>query len=218
MRTRDFLAINIGAEREKSFSSVFVDSHGVAYSYGYHYPLAAIIDGVGFVNTRGYSITTAKHIAWAYSALQSRINSVYGVPMRNGESMTLEGVRAAALVELAHLEQVMSTKKRHDTFIYQDLERQSANMSEILSVTADSALSGGINRHESEMQRLKTISAVMALGDIFGSNQSESNDWKARMLRAGLDGRGLIMPDDWNELDEDTKTARLNAVIEQLGE
>lgn len=63
---------------------------------------------------------------------------------------------------------------------------------------------------------LKTVSTVMALGDIFGSTQAERNDWKARMLKAGLDGRGLIMPDDWDQLDEDTKTRRLDAVIETL--
>ena len=65
---------------------------------------------------------------------------------------------------------------------------------------------------------LKTIATVMRLGDIFqsdkaGGNQKSRNDWKTRMLKAGLEGRGLIMPDDWDTLDEATKEARMDGVI-----
>ena len=67
-------------------------------------------------------------------------------------------------------------------------------------------------------QHLKNVSAIMALGSILGNDTKEQNDWKARMLRAGLDGHGLIMPDDWDTLDENTKQARLNGVIKILGE
>jgi hypothetical protein len=34
------------------------------------------------------------------------------------------------------------------------------------------------------------------------------------MLKAGLSNKGLIMPEDWNELSEDEKEKRLNKVIE----
>lgn len=60
------------------------------------------------------------------------------------------------------------------------------------------------------------IAQIAMLGNIFGSTQKESNDWKARMLKAGLENKGLIMPDDWNELSEDVKEERLNAVISEL--
>jgi hypothetical protein len=36
------------------------------------------------------------------------------------------------------------------------------------------------------------------------------------MLKAGLDGSGLIMPKDWDSLSEDEKEARLNGAISQL--
>jgi hypothetical protein len=65
-------------------------------------------------------------------------------------------------------------------------------------------------------QEFKTISMIASLGDIFGSNQKESNDWKARMIKAGLGDRGLIMPEDWDDLSEDVKESRLNAVITNL--
>lgn len=61
---------------------------------------------------------------------------------------------------------------------------------------------------------LKTTGIVAMLGEIFGTTQKEKNDWKARMLKAGLENRGLIMPDDWDTLSEDEKTRRLNKVIE----
>jgi hypothetical protein len=60
----------------------------------------------------------------------------------------------------------------------------------------------------------KTIGTIAMLGEIFGSNQKEKNDWKTRMLKAGLENKGLEMPEDWEQLDENTKEARLNAVIE----
>lgn len=67
-----------------------------------------------------------------------------------------------------------------------------------------------------ERNNLKSVAMVMAMGNIFGKSQKESNDWKARMLKAGLEGRGLIMPEDWNSLDESEKERRLNGVIETL--
>jgi len=69
---------------------------------------------------------------------------------------------------------------------------------------------------EESNSSLKTIALVASLGDIFGKNQKESNDWKARMLKAGLEGRGLIMPDDWDSLSEETKQARLDDALAQL--
>lgn len=60
----------------------------------------------------------------------------------------------------------------------------------------------------------KMVGQIAMLGEIFGSNQKEKNDWKTRMLKAGLGNSGLEMPEDWEQLDENTKEARLNAVIE----
>jgi hypothetical protein len=41
--------------------------------------------------------------------------------------------------------------------------------------------------------------------------QKETNDWKARMLKAGVPE--LSMPDDWEDLSEDEKESRLNKGI-----
>lgn len=64
----------------------------------------------------------------------------------------------------------------------------------------------------------KTTAMVAMMGEIFGTNQKEKNDWKARMLKAGLEGQGLIMPEDWDTLSEDEKTVRLDGVIKILQE
>jgi len=61
-----------------------------------------------------------------------------------------------------------------------------------------------------------TIASIAKLGEVFGKDKKEKNDWKTRMIKAGLEGKGLIMPDDWDTLSEDDKEARLNGVIGQL--
>jgi hypothetical protein len=63
---------------------------------------------------------------------------------------------------------------------------------------------------------LKTVAGVAALASIFTSTPAEANDWKARMLKAGLSNRGLMMPDNWDQLDEATKTARLDAALNAI--
>jgi hypothetical protein len=65
---------------------------------------------------------------------------------------------------------------------------------------------------------MKTIATIASIGDLFGDTTKEKNDWKARMLRAGLEGHGLIMPDDWDSLPETEKTKRLDAIIAMLKE
>ena len=60
------------------------------------------------------------------------------------------------------------------------------------------------------------IAAIAMLGDILCNNQKDQNEWKARMIKAGLGNSGLQMPSDWDSLDEDKKEERLNRVISEL--
>lgn len=57
----------------------------------------------------------------------------------------------------------------------------------------------------------KTVSAIAAMGELLTEDKKERNDWKARMLKAGLSG--ISIPEDWDTLDEDEKERRLNKVI-----
>lgn len=68
MTTADFIAKTFNTTNDKwgrygyerRCSSVFTDRDGNVYSYGYHYPLLFTIGGLTFINTTGYSSTTAK--------------------------------------------------------------------------------------------------------------------------------------------------------------
>lgn len=73
------------------------------------------------------------------------------------------------------------------------------------------------NGGDAEMKRfnqeLKTVAMVASLGSLFSNDRKEANDWKTRMIKAGLEGKGLIMPDDWDSLSEEEKERRLNSLI-----
>ena len=69
------------------------------------------------------------------------------------------------------------------------------------------------HKDHSNLVEFNRIGAIAKLGDVFGQTLKEKNDWKARMLKAGLENKGLEMPEDWDTLGEDTKKARLDAVI-----
>ena len=72
------------------------------------------------------------------------------------------------------------------------------------------------NRVEEDLAPLKHIAAIAQLGNLFCDNQKDKNDWKERMLKAGLENKGLIMPDDWDQLSEEDKENRLNGAINCL--
>jgi len=65
-----------------------------------------------------------------------------------------------------------------------------------------------IEKDRTDWSQFKTTSMVANLGEMLCDSQKEKNDWKARMLKAGLGNMGLQMPDDWESLDENTKAAR----------
>lgn len=128
--------ISVEATKPRFHGSLFTAPNGTVYSYGWHYPLARIINGYGFVNNRGYSHTTSRHISHARTACAAKvgISKTYGVPLRNGEALTITGIMQAATRELNDLTQQMAAKKRTNTAVYDNLERQAVAMTEVLGV------------------------------------------------------------------------------------
>ena len=63
-------------------------------------------------------------------------------------------------------------------------------------------------------KKFEFIGTIAKMGEVFGKDQKEKNDWKSRMLKAGLPG--LSIPEDWDQLSEDEKESRLNKVISNL--
>lgn len=63
---------------------------------------------------------------------------------------------------------------------------------------------------------LKAVSMVAAFGAILCPDQKSKNDWQARMLKAGLGDRGLVMPENWDQLSEDEKETRLTKALQAI--
>lgn len=70
----------------------------------------------------------------------------------------------------------------------------------------------GVNR---DMESLGAIGTIAKLGEIFTDNKKDNNNWKKRMLKAGL-GEGVDLPDDFDDLPEEEKERRLNGAINIL--
>lgn len=66
-----------------------------------------------------------------------------------------------------------------------------------------------------ERKELGNIAMIAKMGELLTNNRQEANDWKARMLKAGI-GEALSMPDDWGTLSEDDKQARLDKAIQAI--
>ncbi len=67
-----------------------------------------------------------------------------------------------------------------------------------------------------EDKGLRCVAAVAAMGNLLCNTEKEKNDWKLRMLKAGLENRGLMIPADWGSLSEDEKQRRLDEAISVL--
>lgn len=143
MTTRDFIrkTYNTTSDKERQCSSVFTDNIGTVYSYGYHYPLAFRVAGRDFVNTAGYSNTTAKHINWAwqavgYHAISVELNRDDARVISDSCSLKhekLETIRQAIVRKHTEVTDQMLAKKRKDTWVYSDLQRQASELANSLA-------------------------------------------------------------------------------------
>ncbi len=62
----------------------------------------------------------------------------------------------------------------------------------------------------------KLIFNICKVGEVLNENQKDKNAFKTRILKAGLEKKGLSFPKDWDNLSDEEKTKRLNLVTEQL--
>lgn len=98
--------------------------------------------------------------------------------------------------------------------LYEVVEKALKN--KVISDEEEKLCQDFIKGDQTDWTGFKTVKAIAQMGELFCDNQKDKNDWKKRMLVAGLENKGLSMPEDWDTLDEDTKEARLNAVIENM--
>lgn len=105
-----------------------------------------------------------------------------------------------------------------ESYEFQSVLKKLFNSSKVLSEDEKKNGLEFAEKDRTDWSDFKMISGIAKMGELFCDNQKDKNDWKARMLKAGLENKGLIMPDDWENLDEDTKQARLDGVIQIMGE
>ena len=79
MKTKELIHIfNSQTKAKGRCGNVFFEGSKL-YDYGYHYLMAHILpNGVALINSRGYSVTTAKHVRFTRQALSNRVT--YEVP------------------------------------------------------------------------------------------------------------------------------------------
>lgn len=98
--------------------------------------------------------------------------------------------------------------------VMQKLVDKTTSLSPQEKAYADKWLKGD----RTDWSAFKTTGMIAKLGDVFGQTEKEKNDWKERMLKAGLGNKGLEMPEDWGTLDEKEKKRRLDMVIKMTQE
>lgn len=101
-----------------------------------------------------------------------------------------------------------------ESYEYQTVLKRIVEKSQVLSEEEKALCLNFINKDQTDYSSFNMTANIAKLGEIFCTTQKEKNDWKERMLRAGLENQGLSIPEDWDTLDEETKEKRLNAVIE----
>jgi hypothetical protein len=129
MTTRDFIARQFGNNDGKTrrCSSVVKDGQGDIYSYGTHYPLLFTLKGRTFINTAGYSFTTAKHINWAkqaceYQAIEVKLPHTFRLDGR--EDYNFKQVQDCLIEQATELTMELARKKRKDTQVFRNLENE----------------------------------------------------------------------------------------------
>lgn len=59
----------------------------------------------------------------------------------------------------------------------------------------------------------QAVKACAAIGTVLCESEKDANEWRVRMMKAGLKKYGLSFPEDWDSLTEAEKTKRLDAAL-----
>lgn len=103
-----------------------------------------------------------------------------------------------------------------ESYEFETVLRRLLEKTTALNDKGKAAFKAFIDKDQTDWSGFQQTARVAALGEVLGRSQKEKNDWKARMLKAGLGSSGLEMPEDWETLTEDEKERRLNNVLAEL--
>lgn len=106
-----------------------------------------------------------------------------------------------------------------EKFEFESVIKQLLSTTKLLTIEEkrtflERANKGNMEEFDSQMGM---ITGIAKLGEIFCPTKEAANEWKVRMLKAGLENKGLIIPENWATLTENEKEVRLNAVIKTMG-
>ena len=102
-----------------------------------------------------------------------------------------------------------------EKYEYQSVLEKLVDQTKVLSEKEKKKAKMFIENYQ-ESNNFKAIGLAMAMGNILCQTQKGKNDWQEKMLKAGLGNKGLIMPENWNELNEKTKNERLTGIKNML--
>lgn len=102
-----------------------------------------------------------------------------------------------------------------EKYEYQTVLIQLINKSKVLTKEEKAECLTWADGDRTDWSGFNSIAMVAKMGEIFADTKEQKNDWKKRMLKAGL-GEGLNIPEDWDTLTEDEKERRLNGAIDSL--
>jgi len=105
-----------------------------------------------------------------------------------------------------------------ESYEYQTVMQKLVNKTDYMTADQKKMAHEFLKKDHTDWTLFKSTAMVAQLGEVFGQTEKEKNDWKERMIKAGLGNKGLEMPDDWNTLTEAEKKKRLDKVIEFMGQ
>ena len=134
---------------------------------------------------------------------------------------TSYGFKHEAILKNQYFQDIQKTKCTYynriwESFEYETVISQLLQKSKLFSDTDKKNLLDIYRKNEFEEinKKFAFIGTIAKMGNILTNNETEKNDWKKRMLQAGLPE--LDIPADWNELSESEKSKRLDNVIAEL--
>lgn len=105
-----------------------------------------------------------------------------------------------------------------ESYEYQTVLLKLINDTKILTVEQKALFIEYARKDHTDWSGLHTIANIALIGELMCDSQKDKNDWKTRMLKAGLEKSGLEIPSDWDSLTEEVKEKRLNQVIQVMKE
>jgi len=198
-----------GATKGKG-SRMFIKGDTI-YSYGIHFPIAIRTKWGYIFNSEGYSSSTANHKRHVLGSLSGVIVHCMVCELRFWDKQVGQNKNKIksllGKIDRARCSQIKDFYKRDIT----SLKEQNKLLKKYRAEDV-------VQEKKEADPMFKMVGMVAGLGEMFCDNQKEKNDWKVRMIKAGFENKGLIMPSDWDNLTEAEKETRLNGVIKQFNE